>query len=55
MELLVYSSSWCPDCSTAKRFLDKHKIAYTVVDIESTPGAAEEVIAIPASARFRSL
>lgn len=45
MELLVYSSSWCPDCLVAKRFLDKHKIVYTVVDIESTPGAAEEVIA----------
>jgi glutaredoxin len=44
MELLVYSSSWCPDCRTAKRFLDKHNIPYTEVDIESTPGAADEVI-----------
>lgn len=44
MELIVYSAPWCPDCSTAKRFLDEHKIAYTVVDIESTPGAAEAVV-----------
>ena len=42
--MLVYSSSWCPDCRTAKRFLDKHNIPYTEVDIEATPGAAEEVM-----------
>ena len=44
MALLVYSSSWCPDCRTAKRFLDKHNISYTDIDIEATPGAADEVI-----------
>src|SRR5664279_4321648 len=44
MELLVYSSLWCPDCRTAKRFLDKHNISYTDIDIETTPGAADEVI-----------
>jgi glutaredoxin len=44
MEILVYSAPWCPDCRTAKRFLEKHGIAYTEVNIESTPGAAEEVI-----------
>ncbi len=42
--MLVYSSSWCPDCRTAKRFLNKHNIPYTEVDIEATPGAADEVI-----------
>ncbi len=45
MELIVYSSSWCPDCRIAKRFLDKHKISYKEVDIEETPGAAQEVVA----------
>jgi glutaredoxin len=44
MALIVYSSSWCPDCRTAKRFLDKHNIPYTDIDIEATPGAADEVI-----------
>ena len=44
MALLVYSSSWFPDCRTAKRFLDKHNIPYTDIDIEATPGAADEVI-----------
>jgi len=44
MDLKVYSASWCRDCREAKRFLDKHKIPYTEIDIESTPGAAEEVL-----------
>ncbi len=44
MELIVYSSFWCPDCREAKRFLDKHKIPYREIDIETTPGAADEVV-----------
>jgi len=44
MQLLVYSAPWCGDCREAKRFLDKHKIPYELIDIEVTPGAAEEVI-----------
>ena len=45
MALTLYSASWCRDCREAKRFLDKHKIAYNEVDIERTPGAADEVLA----------
>jgi mycoredoxin len=41
MGLLLYSAVWCRDCREAKRFLDKHQIAYTEVDIETTPGAAD--------------
>ena len=44
IDLIVYSASWCPDCRTAKRFLDQHNVTYTDVDIETTPGAADEVI-----------
>lgn len=44
MELIVYSSFWCPDCREAKRFLDKYKIPYHDIDIETTPGAADEVV-----------
>ncbi len=44
MDLLVYSANWCPDCRTAKRFLEKHDIPYTEINIQVTPGAAEEVI-----------
>ena len=45
MTLLVYSSTWCADCRIAKRFLLQHKIPYTEIDIETVPGAAEEVVA----------
>ena len=44
MDLLVYSAVWCRDCREAKRFLEKHKIPYTEIDIERTPGAAEDVL-----------
>ncbi len=45
MELIVYSSPWCPDCRIAKRFLEQHQIAYKEINIEEVPGAAQEVIA----------
>ena len=41
----MYSASWCRDCREAKRFLAKHNIAYNEIDIESVPGASEQVIA----------
>jgi len=44
MDLLLYSAPWCPDCRVAKRFLEKHNIPFQEVNIESTPGAADEVV-----------
>jgi mycoredoxin len=44
MPLLLYSATWCRDCREAKKFLEKHQITYTEIDIENTPGAAEELI-----------
>jgi mycoredoxin len=44
MEIVVYTAFWCPDCREAKRFLQQHNIAFKEIDIENTPGAAEEVI-----------
>ncbi len=43
MDLKVYTAAWCRDCREAKRFLDKHSIPYTEIDIERTPGAADLV------------
>ena len=45
MQLTIYTSSWCHDCGEAKRFLQRHNVPYQEIDIESTPGAADEVIA----------
>jgi glutaredoxin len=44
MELIVYSATWCPDCREAKRFLGKYNIPYKEVDVQSTPGAIEEIV-----------
>ena len=44
MDLTVYSASWCRDCREAKRFLATHNIPFKEIDIENTPGAADEVI-----------
>jgi len=45
MELIVYTTAWCRDCREAKRFLTTHSIPFKEVDIERTPGAADEVMA----------
>lgn len=44
MNLKLYTASWCRDCREAKRFLESHQIPYAEVDIESSPGAAAELI-----------
>ncbi len=41
MDLKVYTAVWCRDCREAKRFLEKHSIPYSEVDIERTPGAVD--------------
>ena len=44
MQVTVYSAFWCPDCREAKHFLKEHNIAFKDIDIETTPGAADEVV-----------
>ena len=44
MELLVYSANWCRDCREAKRFLAQHNVIFKEIDIDRTPGAADEII-----------
>ncbi|HWF04868.1 MAG TPA: glutaredoxin family protein [Candidatus Angelobacter sp.] len=44
MELIVYTSTWCGDCRVAKQWLKQNNIAFQEINIEETPGAAEEVI-----------
>ncbi len=44
MDLIVYTAPWCGDCREAKRFLAKHNIPYKEINIETTPGAADEVV-----------
>jgi mycoredoxin len=42
-QVIMYTTSWCPDCRVAKRYLDSRGVPYTEVNIERTPGAAEQV------------
>jgi mycoredoxin len=44
--LVIYSTTWCGYCRTLKRQLVDEGIAFTEVNIEQTPGAAEFVMGI---------
>lgn len=44
--LVIYSTTWCGYCRTLKRQLVDEGIAFTEVNIEDTPGAAEFVMGI---------
>lgn len=39
-EIMVYSTSWCPDCRRAVRVLDQNGASYRYVDIEQDAEAA---------------
>lgn len=42
-KVIIYTTSWCPDCRAAKRYLDQRGVPYEEINIEETPGAAEQV------------
>lgn len=44
MDITVYTAFWCPDCREAKRFLKQNNLPFKEIDIETTPGAADEVV-----------
>lgn len=41
--VIMYTTSWCPDCWVAKRYLDNRGVKYQEINIEETPGAAQRV------------
>jgi mycoredoxin len=45
-ELIMYSTTWCGYCRTLKRQLTDEGIAYTEVNIEDAPQAADFVMTI---------
>ena len=44
--LTMYSTTWCGYCRRLKSQLDREGIAYTEVDIEQDPAAAEFVMGV---------
>ncbi len=45
-QVVVYSTTWCPDCIMAKKVLDAMKVEYTDVNIEQDLDAVETVLSI---------
>ena len=44
--IVVYGTTWCPDCERAKQFFGDHRVHYHWVDIErdaEAPAYVEEV------------
>jgi glutaredoxin len=42
--IVMYCTPWCSDCRQARAWLKAHGLAYTEVDIPSTPGADRQVM-----------
>lgn len=43
-KIVIYTTPWCGDCKSAKRFLEERGIAYEEIDIARRPEAAEIVM-----------
>lgn len=46
--IVMYCTSWCPDCKQARLWLQKHNLQYTEVDINRVPGARQYVRSVSA-------
>jgi mycoredoxin len=44
--IIMYGTSWCPDCRRAQRVLDQNGAAYSYVNIEEDEEAAEYVVKV---------
>lgn len=44
MNVMVYSTTWCPYCKMAKEFLGQHKIKFEDINVEKDSQKAEEMI-----------
>ena len=42
--ITIYSKSWCPYCSAAKKLLTEKGVEFTEIDIEKKPEARSEMI-----------
>ncbi len=42
--ITIYTKSWCPYCSAAKKLLNEKGVEFTEIDIEKAPEARAEMI-----------
>ncbi|HEX4946202.1 MAG TPA: glutaredoxin family protein [Blastocatellia bacterium] len=50
-DIKIYTTTWCPDCRVAKKYLDAKGIAYEEINIETDPDAAAFVMSVNAGKR----
>lgn len=50
--ILMYSTTWCPDCTRAEWVLKENGISFEKIDIEKTAGAAEIVMQLAGGKRI---
>lgn len=43
-EILIYTTAYCPYCISAKELLEKKKVSYTEIRIDTQPELREEMI-----------
>lgn len=41
--IVIYTTSWCPFCTRAKKLLDQKNVTYTEVDVSSSDARAKMV------------
>lgn len=41
--IVLYCTTWCPDCRRARNWLQGRGLAYQDVDVDAVPGAADQV------------
>lgn len=42
-DIIMYCTSWCPDCKKARKWLADHKIDYVEIDIDKYPEASKNL------------
>jgi len=42
-EIVLYCTSWCPDCRRARTWLKANNLDYVEVDLDSDPAASDQV------------
>ena len=42
-DIIMYGTTWCPDCTRAKRILERNNIPYTWINIEQDTAARARV------------
>ncbi|MCL4508441.1 MAG: glutaredoxin family protein [Chloroflexi bacterium] len=45
-DIIVFSTSWCPDCRRSKKLLEQRGTPFTAIDIEEVSGAEKKMLEI---------